>query len=97
MVDFVNKNKHSASSTEGEYIRLRLPRKQNKELFAIAERLLGGSRIHMICEDGRARLARIPGPWDIQNEKADILYRYSRTQSITLSKRRLLPEDLDVF
>ena len=114
MVDFVNKNKHSASSTEGEYIRLRLPRKQNKELFAIAERLLGGSRIHMICEDGRARLARIPGkmkrrarvragdlciirPWDIQNEKADIIYRYSRTQSITLSKRRLLPEDLDVF
>ena len=114
MVDFVNKNQHSDSSTEGEYIRLRLPRKQDKELFAIAERLLGGSRIHMICEDGHARLARIPGkmkrrarvragdlciirPWDIQNEKADIIYRYTRTQSITLSKRRLLPEDLDVF
>ena len=110
----MNRNQHSDSPQEGEYIRLRLPRKQDKELFAIADRLMGGSRINMICEDGRARLARIPGkmkrrarvragdlciirPWDIQNEKADIIYRYSRTQSITLSKRRLLPEELDVF
>jgi translation initiation factor 1A len=36
-------------------------------------------------------------PWDIQNEKADIVFRYSRTQAITLSRRKLLPEEIDVF
>ena len=114
MIDSVIDNHSSEQSAEGEYIRLKLPKKQNNEMFAIAERLMGGSRINMICEDGQARLARIPGkmkrrarvragdlciirPWDIQNEKADIIYRYNRTQAITLSKRRLLPEELDVF
>jgi translation initiation factor 1A len=99
---------------EEEYIRLKLPKKQNQELFAIAERLMGGSRINVICEDGKARMARIPGkmkrkarvragdlliikPWEIQNEKADIVYRYNRTQAITLSRRKLLPEEIDVF
>ena len=36
-------------------------------------------------------------PWDIQNEKADIVFRYSRTQAISLSKRHLLPEAINVF
>ena len=99
---------------QGEYIRLKLPNKKNKELFAIADRLMGGSRINVICEDGKARLARIPGrmkrrqrvragdlviikPWDIQNDKADIIYRYKRTQATILSRRNLLPEEIDVF
>ena len=97
-----------------EYVRLPLPRRNNKEMFAVAERLMGGSRINVICEDGKGRLARIPGkmkrkarvragdlliikPWDIQNEKADIVFRYSRTQAISLSKRHLLPEAINVF
>lgn len=97
-----------------EYVRLRLPRKKDKEMFAIAEQLMGGSRMNVICEDGKARLARIPGrmkrrarvragdlliikPWDIQDEKADVVHRYRKTQSKILSRRRLLPEDLDVF
>ena len=97
-----------------EYVRLRLHRKHNKEMFAIAEQLMGGSRMKVICEDGKARLARIPGrmkrrarvrngdlliikPWDVQNEKADVVFRYRKTQSIILSRRRLLPEELDVF
>ena len=111
----MNRHHTRSSSSEGEeYIRLRLPKKQNKELFAIADQLMGGSRINVICEDKKARLARIPGkmkrrarvragdlliikPWDIQDEKADILYRYNRTQANTLSRRRLLPEEIDVF
>ncbi|MBU0497309.1 MAG: translation initiation factor eIF-1A [Candidatus Thermoplasmatota archaeon] len=115
MIDIVDhKYRNREDAAEGEYIRLRLPNKRHNELFAIADRLLGGSRINMICEDGKGRLARIPGkmkrrarvragdlciiqPWDIQNEKADIIYRYSRTQSITLSKQGLLPEELNVF
>ncbi|GAG84516.1 unnamed protein product, partial [marine sediment metagenome] len=53
--------------------------------FAIADSLMGGSRINAVCEDGKSRMTRIPGkmrrmrvragdlliikPWDIQNEK----------------------------
>jgi translation initiation factor 1A len=97
-----------------ETMRLRLPNKQKNEMFALAETLVGGSRMNVICADGKARLARIPGkmkrrarvragdlliiqPWDIQNEKADITYRYRRTQSSILSRRNLLPEVIDVF
>jgi translation initiation factor 1A len=107
----VNNNNEDGS---GEYIRLHLPKKEKNEMFAIAERLMGGSRINVICADGKSRLARIPGrmkrrqrvragdlviikPWDIQNEKADIVYRYRRTQAIVLSRRNLLPEEIDVF
>ena len=99
---------------EEEYIRLRLPNRNNNEMFAIADRLLGGSRINVVCADGKSRMARIPGrmkrrqrvragdlviikPWDIQNEKADIIFRYRRTQSVVLSRRKLLPEAIDVF
>ncbi len=99
---------------EEEYIRLPLPNRRKKEIFAIADQLMGGSRINAVCEDGKARLARIPGkmkrrqrvragdlmiirPWEIQNEKADIVFRYKRTQANTLSRRKLLPEAIDVF
>lgn len=99
---------------EGEYIRLRLPNKHKNEMFAIADRLLGGSRMNVICGDGKSRMARIPGrmkrrqrvragdlviikPWDIQDEKADIIFRYRRTQSVILSRRNLIPEAIDVF
>ena len=97
-----------------EYIRLPLPKKDKNEMFAIADRLMGGSRINVVCSDGKSRLARIPGrmkrkqrvragdlviikPWDIQNDKADIVFRYRRTQAIVLSRRKLLPEEIDVF
>jgi len=100
--------------TEGEYIRLPLPNKEKNEMFAIADRLMGGSRINVICEDGKSRMARIPGrmkrkqrvragdlviikPWDIQDDKADIIFRYKRTQAMVLSRRKLLPEEIDVF
>ncbi len=109
----VSVNKKDNNEQE-RYIRLRLPKKNNNELFAIADRLMGGSRINVVCEDGKSRLARIPGrmkrrarvragdlviikPWDIQDDKADIIYRYRRTQSIVLSRRNLLPEEIDVF
>jgi translation initiation factor 1A len=97
-----------------EYIRLKLPKKNKNEMFAISDRLMGASRMNVICSDGKSRMARIPGrmkrkarvragdlliikPWDIQNEKADIIYRYTRTQSIVLSKRKLIPPEIDIF
>ena len=99
---------------EEEYIRLKLPNKNDNEMFAIADRLMGGSRINVVCADGKSRMARIPGrmkrrqrvragdlviikPWDIQDDKADIIFRYRRTQATVLSRRKLLPEEIDVF
>ena len=109
-----DKGKQNKGQQEEEYIRLKLPNKNNNEMFAIADRLMGGSRINVVCADGKSRMARIPGrmkrrqrvragdlviikPWDIQNDKADIVYRYRRTQAIVLSRRNLLPEEIDVF
>ncbi|MEM0334714.1 MAG: translation initiation factor eIF-1A [Thermoplasmata archaeon] len=36
-------------------------------------------------------------PWDFQDEKADIIYRYTPTQASYLSRNKILPEILDVF
>jgi translation initiation factor 1A len=108
-----NPHTETQDGEEG-YYRLPLPNRKNKEMFAIADQLLGGSRIHVVCEDKKSRMARIPGkmkrkarvragdlliikPWDIQNEKADIVFRYSRTQAGSLSRRKLLPEEINVF
>ncbi len=42
-------------------IRYRLPDPKNRELFAIADQLLGASKLIVMCEDGKSRMARIPG------------------------------------
>jgi translation initiation factor 1A len=109
-------NSRTEDVKDGEegYYRLPLPNRKNHELFAIADHLLGGSRIYVICEDKKSRMARIPGkmkrkarvragdlliikPWEIQDEKADVVFRYSRTQASSLSRRRMLPEEINVF
>ena len=41
--------------------RVRLPKRNNGEILAIVEQRLGGGHLRLICEDGRARLGRIPG------------------------------------
>jgi translation initiation factor 1A len=101
------------SETE-EFVRVRVPNPRDREMFGIADQLVGGSRIKVNCEDGRARLGRIPGkmkrrmwirtgdlliikPWEFQDDKCDILYRYFRTQAVHLSKKKLIPETIDIF
>jgi translation initiation factor 1A len=113
-VDNKSRENVEGEGVEGEYIRLPLPKREKNEMFAIADRLMGGSRINVVCADGKSRLARIPGrmkrrqrvragdlviirPWEIQDDKADIIFRYRRTQAIVLSRRKLLPEAIDVF
>lgn len=84
-------------------------------MFAVVDKVLGGSRMDVSCDDGKERMARIPGrkrrrmgrirmgdllivsPWDVQDEKADVLYRYKRNQARFLSNRGMLPERIDVF
>ena len=97
-----------------EYVRVKLPNKAKGEIFAIADQLLGASRIKVLGGDGKARMGRIPGklrkrmwirqgdlliirPWEFQEDKADIVWRYTKTQAISLSKKRLLPEVINVF
>jgi translation initiation factor 1A len=95
-----------------ENMRIPLPEKKENEMFALANRVLGGSRVDVHSEDGKSRLARIPGrmkrrmgrirmgdlliitPWDIQNEKADIIHRYRKNQARFLNKRNMLPEEV---
>lgn len=95
--------------------RLPLPRNRENEMFAVVEQVLGGSRMNVNCEDGKSRMARIPGgkkrrikkikagdllivsPWDIQDEKADVQFKYKRNQAKLLSRRRVLPEEINIF
>ncbi len=48
-------------SKDGPRIRVPLPKRKVNEMFAIADQMLGGRRVHAVCEDGITRLARIPG------------------------------------
>ncbi len=95
-------------------IRVKMPNRKINEMFALAEQILGGRRVTILCEDGETRLARIPGkmrrrqwvregdliivwPWDFQDSKADVKHRYTKTQAMYLSRKGVLPDDVDVF
>ncbi|MCD6170840.1 MAG: translation initiation factor eIF-1A [Thermoplasmata archaeon] len=36
-------------------------------------------------------------PWEFQDEKADIIYRYTRTQIANLLRKNLIPDSINVF
>ena len=38
-----------------------MPVRKDREIFGIADQLLGASRIKVMCADGKSRLGRIPG------------------------------------
>ncbi|MGB9636015.1 MAG: translation initiation factor eIF-1A [Thermoplasmata archaeon] len=97
-----------------ENVRVPLPDRSKKEMFALAHQLLGSTHIRVICEDGKSRLGRIPGkmrkkkwirenellivrPWSFEDEKADIVHRYSKTQAVNLSRKGKLPPIIDIF
>ncbi len=104
----------AAAAAEGGNLRVKMPDKKEGELFGIADALVGGSRLEVMCEDGVKRLARIPGkmkrrmwiregdlvivkPWDFQNDKADVVWRYTKTQAEYLSRKDMIPKQIDVF
>jgi len=93
---------------------LPLPDQRDKQMFALADTLMGASRINVHCQDGKTRMGRIPGkmkkrqwirpgdllivkPWDFQDDKCDVKFRYTRTQSSQLARRKLLPESMNIF
>ena len=51
-------NPEDGSSTK---IRVKMPNRRINEMFALADQILGGRRVSILCEDGETRLARIPG------------------------------------
>ncbi|MDM7913440.1 MAG: translation initiation factor eIF-1A [Methanotrichaceae archaeon] len=93
---------------EGAVItRVRLPRKQDREMFGHVESLLGSNRIKVRGLDGITRMARIPGkmkkriwiregdvviiiPWEFQNDKADVVWRYTGPQVDWLQRKGFL-------
>jgi translation initiation factor 1A len=112
--DYNQDEEFDPNAPQPEYLRVRLPRKQQGEIFGIADQLLGASRIRIMCADGKSRMGRIPGkikkrmwiregdllilkPWDFQDDKADILYRYTKTQSMYLSRKKMIPESINIF
>ena len=95
-------------------IRVKMPNTKVNEMFAIAEQILGGRRVTVLCADGETRMARIPGkmrrrqwvregdliivwPWDFQDSKADVKHRYTKTHAMYLSRKGVLPSDVDIF
>ena len=57
-------------------------------------RITGKMKKKMWIREGDLLVVR---PWGFQEGKADILFRYSRTQSQYLSRRKLLPATMDIF
>ncbi|MHB8586276.1 MAG: translation initiation factor eIF-1A [Thermoplasmatota archaeon] len=39
----------------------------------------------------------IVSPWDFQPDKADVVWRYTKTQAQYLSRRGMVPKTIDVF
>ncbi len=98
-------NRQSSQQPE-EFTRVRLPKKGDNEILGIVESLLGANKLRVRCMDGVVRLTRIPGkmrrvrvrdgdiiiviPWSFQNEKADVIWRYSPPQVSWLERKGFL-------
>jgi translation initiation factor 1A len=57
-------------------------------------RITGKMKKKMWIREGDLLIVR---PWGFQEGKADILFRYSRTQSQYLARRNLLPPSVNLF
>lgn len=103
-------NQNRKKSGQGEppaIVRVKLPNKRNREMFAEADLMLGANHIRVRCFDGVTRTGRIKGkikkrvwiregdvlivvPWSFQDEKCDIIYRYTRPQREWLQRNKYL-------
>jgi len=105
---------NKSGNNPDEQVRSPMPKEIKREMFGIADQLLGASKIKVMCADGQSRMGRIRGklkkrmwiregdlliirPWEFQDEKADIIYRYTRTQASNLARRGVIPEDINIF
>lgn len=56
---FDRKNHNQNNQEEEEVTRVKLPR--GREVFGVVQQRFGGSRMRVLCLDGRTRICRIPG------------------------------------
>jgi translation initiation factor 1A len=63
--DITNPNTINADGSPA--VRVRLPKKWNKEQFALAELMLGANHIRVRCIDGVTRMGRIKGTMKKRN------------------------------
>ena len=76
----------AAAAVSGASLRVKMPDKKEGELFGIADALVGGSRLEVMCEDGVKRLARIPGKmkrrmWIREGDLVTVRYRSTEPAS----------------
>jgi translation initiation factor 1A len=98
------------TNTAGEVVKVRTPKKVNGEVLGTVTKMLGGSRVTVLCQDNTTRMCRIRGkmkkrtwvrdgdtvivtPWDIQDEKGDVVWRYTGPQVDWLSRKGFLRAD----
>ena len=56
------RGKHSnPDQSDGELVRVRVPNRENGEMFGVIVQMLGHDRVRVRCEDGEVRVGRIPG------------------------------------
>lgn len=88
---------------------MRTPSRYKNEIIATVTSLYGGKRVNLRCMDGVTRMGRIPGskrrmriregdvviavPWEIQDSKADVIWKY-RPQEVAWLQKKGLMKDL---
>ncbi|MGA9141298.1 MAG: translation initiation factor eIF-1A [Methanocella sp.] len=99
--------KKPGDTGSGEVVRVRTPRKMDREVLGTVTDMLGGSRVTVQCMDSVTRMCRIRGkmkkrtwvregdtvivvPWDIQDAKGDVVWRYTGPQVSWLGKKGFL-------
>ncbi len=55
------KGSHQRNPADAEPVRVRVPNRDDGEIFGIIIQMLGFDRVRVRCEDGNIRIARIPG------------------------------------
>lgn len=106
-IKLYKKKSGKSNDAPQQVTRVRTPRKENGEVLATVENLLGANRVKLRCMDGVVRMGRIPGsmkkrtwiregdiviavPWDFQDTKADVIWKYTRPQVNWLERKGFL-------
>ncbi|WP_300607938.1 translation initiation factor eIF-1A [Methanohalophilus sp.] len=105
---FNKKKNAQQDNPEQQTTKVRTPNKRKNEIIATVTALYGGKRVNLRCMDGVTRMGRIPGskrrmriregdvvlivPWEIQDSKADIIWKYRPPEVTWLQKKGFLKD-----
>jgi translation initiation factor 1A len=57
-------------------------------------RIPGKLRKRMWIREGDLVIVR---PWEFQDDKSDVIWRYTKTQASYLSRKKMLPSSIDIY